>query len=82
MRLYIAEDLKALFESGAEGCAELQRKLDMVKSNEDLTLEEKDKNIDLINFALNGGVHFSREDVLEDIKAGAADTSDMGGFWS
>ena len=72
MRLYGEEDLVKCSKE------ELERKLEMVQVNEDLTDDEKDANIDLINFALNGGVHFSRKDVLEDIEAGKADTNDIG----
>jgi len=79
LRLYDADALKVLADKGAEGKMELERKLEMVKSSEELTDEEKDKNIDLINFALSGGVHFARKDVHEDIKAGKADTEDIGG---
>jgi len=78
LRLYSAADLKVIADKGAEGKLELERKLAMVKTNEDLTQEEKDKNIDLINFALNGGVQHTRMDVLDDIKAGEADISDLG----
>ena len=79
LRLYDADVLKALADKGKDGVAELERKLEMVKQSEDLNNEEKSKNIDLINFALNGGVHFTREDVHEDIKAGSADIDDIGG---
>ena len=60
---------KADFEADLAKCSEkeLESKLAMVKTNSELTDDEKDANIDLINFALNGGVHHTREDVLEDI---------------
>lgn len=79
LRLYNAHVLKALAEKGAVGKQELERKLEMVRSSDELTNDEKDKNIDLINFALGGGVHFARKDVIEDMKAGKADTDDIGG---
>lgn len=41
---------------------------------------ERDTNIEAIKLALNGGVKYSRKDVLDDIKAGEADISDMGGM--
>ena len=78
MRLYDEDVLKALADKGVDGREELERKLSMVKCSEDLSEEEKSANIDLINFALNGGVQFTRKDVHEDIKAGAADISDIG----
>lgn len=72
MRLYNEADLAECSK------VELERKLAMVKCNDDLTRGEKDANIDLINFALCGGVHHTRQDVLEDIKAGEADIDDIG----
>jgi len=80
LRLHDADALKVLADKGVEGREELERKLAMFKCSSDLTQEEKDKNIDLINFALSGGVQFSRADVHEDIKAGKADTDDIGGM--
>jgi len=80
LRLYDESFLMELANKGQDGKEELERKLAMVKCNEDLTNEEKDENIDRINYALNGGQKFTRKDVEEDIKAGAADTDDMGGM--
>jgi hypothetical protein len=78
LRLYRESALKALADSGVEGRMELERKLAMVKCNIDLTNEEKVKNIDMINFALNGGVKNTRFDVLKDIQAGLPDDIDKG----
>jgi hypothetical protein len=52
---------------------ELNRKLAMVSVNEDLTLEERSANIDILNFVLNGCVHHTRFDVLRDIADCSAD---------
>lgn len=41
--------------------------------------ELKTKNLDEINIAVNGGVKYTNKQVLEDIKAGLPDTSDMEG---
>lgn len=59
---------------------DLEKKLLMVETSNELTPEEVKQNRERINFALNGRVHYTREDVLEDIKAGEADISDMGGM--
>lgn len=57
---------------------ELEKKLKMVQCNDDLTIKEKDANVDIIKFVLNGCVHNRRDDVLEDIKNGSADIDDIG----
>lgn len=67
MRLYSEVFLKE------QSHDELHRKLAMVAVNDDLTLEERGKNIDLINFVLNGCVNNTRVDSHEDIKACQAD---------
>ena len=41
--------------------------------------DERDKNIDEVTIALNGGVRYTPKSVMDDIKAGLPDTSDMGG---
>jgi len=58
---------------------ELEKKLNMVNTSIDLSLDETRQNRDMINFYLNGGVRGRREDVVKDIKAGQADTDDIGG---
>ena len=81
-RLYEESYLKALYDKGREGREELEQKLANEKTisvPEDRTEEERTENIRRLEFALNGGVKNTREDVLEDIKAGSADISDMGG---
>lgn len=78
LRLYDQSELVKLKESPG-GIVELERKLSMVKSNEDLTDEEKDKNIEMIHFALTGEVSV-KQSVLDDIEAGQADISDIGGM--
>ena len=80
LRLYSESVLKAIAESGVDGRIELERKLDMVKCNDDLTDEEKAKNIDMLTVALNGGVKNTRFDILEDIKAGLPDDIDKGEY--
>jgi len=57
----------------------LKRKLAMVDGG-DLTTEEKRLNRDMINFALTGERDM-KQSVLDDIKAGEADISDMGGSY-
>lgn len=75
-------ELRLFNESDLAKCGkkDLERKLAMVETSIDLTPEEVKQNRERINFALNGRVHYIREDVLEDIKAGEADISDMGGM--
>ncbi len=78
LRLYNQNDLIELKDADG-GVSELKRRLAMVEGSNDLTGEEKDKNIEMIKFALTGEVSVSKQ-VLEDIEAGQADTSDMGGM--
>ena len=70
--------LRLFEESFLAKCSkqDLERKLAMVQTNSDLTREEVEQNRDRILFALNGGVHYTRQDVLDDIKASEADISD------
>jgi hypothetical protein len=80
-RLYDEKVLKSLYDSGYEGRENLLSKLESEKTMnvpDDRTQEEKDKNIDMIEFALNGGVRNTRKDILEDIKAGLPDDIDKG----
>ena len=59
----------------------LVQKLNMVKTNPDLTNEEKEYNIDLIEAVINGGsICKKHKQVMEDIEAGSVDISDMGGY--
>jgi hypothetical protein len=71
LRLYNVDDLKL------QSKAELNRKLSMVSVNEHLTIEERGKNIDILNFVLNGCVHHTRFDVLRDIAEQSADIDDF-----
>jgi hypothetical protein len=59
---------------------ELQSLLDGVKTNRHLTPEEIEANVVAITEAINGGIKRPNIKILEEIKAGAADISDMGGF--
>lgn len=76
LRLYNQNELIKLTKQHG-GKDELKRKLAMVQSSEDLTDEEKDKNIEMINYALTGQ-KYTEKQVREDIEAGQADISDMG----
>jgi hypothetical protein len=58
---------------------ELERLKENVQTHPYLTIEEKDKNIDVINIALNGGVRYANQDALDLIKAVEPDISDMEG---
>lgn len=73
MRVYTDEQL--------ENCSklELKQKLNMVNTSNDLSRGEIDANVAIIEFHLNGGVHHPMKDVVEDIRAGQADTNDLGG---
>ena len=71
LRVYDPLYLKSLSHS------ELKEKLDMVKCNDDLTIEEKEKNIDVLNFAITGFVNHTRDDVLRDIEMSSADIDDI-----
>ncbi len=77
LRLYNQLDLIELKDTDG-GVSELERRLAMVESSIELTPEEKDKNVEMIKYALTGEVSVSKE-VLNDIEAGKADTSDMEG---
>lgn len=68
--------LKALQGRSKE---ELQRLKENVQTNNDLTLDEKDKNIDVLSIALNGGVKYTNKDALDLIDEVKPDTSDMEG---
>ena len=48
---------------------ELERLKENVQTHPDLTLQEKDKNIDVLNIALNGGVRYANQDALDLIEA-------------
>jgi len=52
--------------------------LNLVKTNPDLTLEEKEANIDLIESHLAGVLHSKHGQIMKDIEDGMADISDMG----
>ncbi|MFA5669905.1 MAG: hypothetical protein WCX83_00235 [Candidatus Cloacimonas sp.] len=71
MRIYTKEQLKGLSKQ------ELQLKLDMVNGSIYLTDEEIIANRDMIQLALNNGVRYPIDEVMLDIKAGAADIDDM-----
>ena len=59
----------------------LVQRLNMVKTSPDLTEEEKEYNIELIETVISGGsICKKHKQVMEDIEAGAADISDMGGY--
>jgi len=58
---------------------EVHTLLSLIKCS-DASDEEKDKCVKEIEVFLNGGVKHMRKDVLEDIKAGQADTDDIGVF--
>jgi hypothetical protein len=71
VRVYTKEQLKGLSKK------ELQLKLDMVNSSIYLTDAEVIANRDMIQLALNNGVRYPIDEVMQDIKAGAADIDDM-----
>jgi len=71
MRIYTKEQLHGLSKQA------LQLKLDMVNTSIALTREEVVANREVLTLALNNGVRFSIENVLEDIKAGSADIDDI-----
>ena len=74
MRLYDSTVLAKCSED------ELNHKLCMVQISGELTDEEKSKNIELIETAINGGVTFKREDIIKDILAGRGDVDKIGGY--
>lgn len=57
----------------------LKRLLDSVKVNmgNTLTRDEQSSLIDEINIKLNGGVRYTRDEVYQTIKDGAADIDDI-----
>jgi len=71
MRIYTKEQLHGLSKQA------LQLKLDMVNTSIALTREEVVANREVLTLALNNGVRFSIENVLEDIKSGSADIDDI-----
>ena len=71
MRIYTKEQLHGLSKQA------LQLKLDMVNTSIALTREEVIANREVLTLALNNGVRFSIENVLEDIKSGSADVDDI-----
>lgn len=73
LRVFKDEDLKRSSRQN------LELKLAMVETSEDLTREEKELNIKKIRFYLNGQVHHTSKEVLDNIAAGAADTDDIVG---
>ena len=74
MRIYTLKDLQGRSKT------ELKRLVESVQTNDDLTIEEKDKNIDVLNIALKGGVRYTNKEALELIKAVEPDISDMEGI--
>jgi len=52
--------------------------LDLVKTSPDLTLEEKNANIKLLESYINGVVLDKKDQILRDLEEGSADISDMG----
>ena len=73
MRVYTLKDLQGRSKET------LERLKESVQTSNDLTIEEKDKNIDVLNIALNGGVRYTNKQAMELIEAVLPDTSDMEG---
>lgn len=73
MRVYSPERLKN------ESKSQLAKMLEMVKTNIDLTNEEIEANVEILNRFLNNGTRSPMQDIIEDIEAGRADISDMSG---
>lgn len=71
MRVYILKDLKGRSKE------ELKKLVESVQTSNDLTTEEKDKNIDVLNIALNDGVRYTNKEALELIEAVEPDISDI-----
>lgn len=71
MRVYTGEQPRGLSKQ------QLQLKLDMVDSSMDLTDEEVIANREMIHLFMNNGVRHPLPEVMEDIKAGAADIDDL-----
>ena len=60
--------------------AELNRMLEGIKRNDgNLTVEEQEKNIEILEVHINGGTSLRDESIAADMMAGQADISDMGG---
>lgn len=74
MRVYSQERLSYMSND------ELKNALDMVKTNMDLTEEEKKANIEMLELRLYGISEDKIKKINEDIKNGKADTSDMEGI--
>ena len=74
MRVYTLKDLQGRSK------IELERLVESVQTNNDLTIEEKDKNIDVLNIALNGGVKYTNKEEMNLIKAVELDKSDREGY--
>lgn len=71
MRIYTKEQLRGLSKQA------LQLKLDMVNTSIALTREEVIANRAILELALNNGVRYPIDNVIEDIKAGMADIDDL-----
>lgn len=56
---------------------QLDNALAMVQLSDDLTLEEKEENIEKINFFIRGGVVAKSVKLLNDIQAGQPDMNDF-----
>lgn len=77
MRLYDESYLEWLYKDG--GTSVLKEKLDLVKTDDSLTYEEKEENIRRIELAMNGGVQYTHNDAMEVINESLPDISDIGG---
>ena len=72
LRLFTLEQLKG------RSLSSLTVTLDGVMTSDELTEEEKRLNIEILEFAISGGMSKARnEAILADIKAGEADISDI-----
>lgn len=71
MRIYTKEQLHGLSKQA------LQLKLDMVNTSVALTREEVIANRAILELALNNGVRYPIDNVIEDIRAGMADIDDL-----
>lgn len=77
MRLYNQQELINLRKQ-PDGKEELERKLAMVRSSDELTDKEKHLNIEMLEYALTGK-KYTKQQVLDDIDAGMADMNDIVG---
>ena len=75
LRVFKDEDLKRSSRKN------LELKLAMVETSEDLTREEKELNIKKIRFYMNGCVHYTPKEISDDIAAGSADIDDINKSW-